>query len=77
MLRRLERFLDGTALTMVDSRFDLLLTPQFLTLLRKVATPDIAPAWSGGTTEDRAVALADALDVGGRNPSGRPAVLVC
>jgi SAM-dependent methyltransferase len=58
--RRLERFLGGTALTIVDSRFDLLLTPQFLTLLRKVATPEIPPAWGGGATEDRALALADA-----------------
>ncbi len=41
--RRLERFLVGTSLTVVESRFEFLMLPQFITLLRKC----------GGSVSDR------------------------
>jgi SAM-dependent methyltransferase len=40
--RRLRLFLNGPSLNIVDSRFDLFLMPQFITLLRKVARPVVA-----------------------------------
>jgi ubiquinone/menaquinone biosynthesis C-methylase UbiE len=58
--RRLKPFLANTALTIVESRFDLFVTPQYITLLRKPAS--LAPArWTGPVLPNKAAESIDAI----------------
>ena len=56
--RRLVRFLAGTSLRVVESRFDLLATPQFMTLLRKSWSP---ARWADESRRARATEQAEAI----------------
>ena len=56
--RRLEPFLNGTSLRVVESRFDVLVTPQFVTLLRKSWAP---ARWSSAVARSRAAESVEAI----------------
>jgi SAM-dependent methyltransferase len=72
--RRLQPFLAGTSLTAVESRFDLFVTPQFITVLRKAARPvrcaDL-PAGPPVAALGRGVSYGDCITRVGRGTSGR------
>jgi ubiquinone/menaquinone biosynthesis C-methylase UbiE len=58
--RRLARFLAGTSLAIVESTIELLVTPQFITLLRKPAGPTPARRWRAWPTSAHTVAATEA-----------------
>jgi ubiquinone/menaquinone biosynthesis C-methylase UbiE len=55
--RRLQPFLAGTSLAVIDSRFDAFLTPQFITLFRKAVRPVAVRHGRHAKTVDDAAAV--------------------
>jgi SAM-dependent methyltransferase len=74
--RRLRAVLKGTSLTIVHSRFDLFLLPQFITLLRKATRP-VAAVPEATTTATGEVGLASSLFGGGEVNAGGTCSTAC